>query len=108
MCLDLADEVEVMPFWNVTWCMVKWWTRNLNRNGSISRGTSHATTTEHYQYTPAVTINNTHYERIQSLIQNHMPLCAVSLLESREQRYIKAMNDNNNSRSLAVWTVTQF
>ena len=25
-----------------------------------------------------------------------MPMCAVSLLESREQRYIKAMNNNNN------------
>ena len=31
------------------------------------------------------------------IIQNHMPVCAVSLLESREQRYIKAMNNNNNN-----------
>ena len=29
-------------------------------------------------------INDTHYERIQLLIQNRMPMCAVSLLESRE------------------------
>ena len=32
----------------VTWCMVEWCTQNLRRNGSISRGTSHATTKERY------------------------------------------------------------
>ena len=31
-----------------------------------------------------VDINNTRYKRIRSLTQNHMPMCAVSLLESRE------------------------
>ena len=66
----------------VTWCMVEWCTQNLRRNGSISRGTSHATSTERYQYTTSVDINNTRYKRIQLLIQNHMPMCAVSLLES--------------------------
>ena len=76
--------------------MVEWCTQNLLRNGSISRGTSHATTTERYQYTTSVDIN-TRYKRIQSLIQNHMPMCAVSLLESKEQRYVKAMNNNNNN-----------
>jgi len=44
--------------------------------------------------TTSVDINNTPYKRIQSLIPNHMPMCAVSLLESREQRYIKAVNNN--------------
>ena len=68
----------------VTWCMAEWCTQNLRRNGSISRGTSHATTTEWYQYTTSVDIYNTRYERIQSLIQNRMPMCAVSSLESRE------------------------
>ena len=34
----------------VNWCMFEWCTQNLRRNGSISRGTSHATTTERYQY----------------------------------------------------------
>ena len=67
----------------VTWCMVEWCTQNLRQNCSISRGTSHATPKECYQYT-SVDINNTRYKRIQSLIQNHMPMCAVSLLESRE------------------------
>ncbi len=75
--------------------MVEWCTQNLRRNGSILRGTSHATTKERYQYTTSVHINNTRYKRLQSLIQNHMLMCAVSLLESREQRYIKAMNNNN-------------
>ena len=56
------------------------------------------TTTERYQYTTSVDINNTRYKKekekkIQSLIQNHMLMCAVSLLESRERRYIKAMNN---------------
>ena len=35
-----------------------------------------ATSTQH--------VNNTCYKRIQSLIQNHMPVCTVSLLDSRE------------------------
>ena len=52
--------------------MAEWCTQNLRRNGSISRGTSHATTTERYQYTTTVGIDNTRYKRIQSLIQNHM------------------------------------
>ena len=77
--------------------MVECCMQNMRQNGRISRGASHATTTEHYQYTTSVDINNTRYKRIQSLIQNHMPMCTVSLLESREQYYIKAMNDNNNN-----------
>ena len=47
-------------------------TQNLRRDGSISRGTSHATTKERYQYTTSVDINNKRCKRIQSLIQNHM------------------------------------
>ena len=58
----------------VTRCMVEWCTQNLRRNGSISRGTSHATATERYQYTTSVDINNTRYKRIQSLIQNREPV----------------------------------
>ena len=88
--------------------MVKWCAQNLRRNGSISRGTSHATSTKCYQYNTFVDINNTRFKRIQSLIQNYMPVCAVSLLESREQRYIKAMNNNDNRptvRNLHVQTV---
>ena len=58
---------------------------NLRRNGSgISRGTSHATTTQRYQYTTSVDINNTRYKRIQSLIQNHMR--HVRSESAREQR----------------------
>ena len=43
-----------------------------------------ATATELYQYTPSVDINNTHYKRIQSLIQNHMR--HVRIESAREQR----------------------
>ena len=51
--------------------MVEWCTQNLRRDGNISCGTSHATTTERYQYTTSVDIN-TRYKRIQSLILNHL------------------------------------
>ena len=63
----------------VTWCMVEWCTQNLHWNGSISHGTSHATPKERYQYTTSVDINNTRYKQIQSLIQNHMQMCTVSV-----------------------------
>ena len=39
--------------------MVEWCAQNMRQNDSISRGTSHATTTERYQYTTSVDINNT-------------------------------------------------
>ena len=64
--------------------MVEWCTQNLRRNGSISRGTRSAATKECYQYTISVDINNTRYERIQSLIQNHMR--HVRSESAREQR----------------------
>ena len=64
--------------------MVEWYTQNLRRNGSISRGTSNATTTERYQYITSVDLNNTRYKRIQSLIQNHMR--PVRIESAREQR----------------------
>ena len=53
-------------------CMVVECTQNLRWDGSISHGTSHATTRECYQHTISVDINNTHQERIQSLVQDHM------------------------------------
>ena len=36
--------------------MVEWCTQNLRLNGSILHGSSHATTTERYQYTTSVDI----------------------------------------------------
>ena len=36
--------------WHCNWCMVEWCTQNLHWNGSISRGTSHATSTERYHF----------------------------------------------------------
>ena len=53
---------------NVTWYMAEWCTQNLHRNGSISHGTSHATSTECYQNTTFMDINNMRYKRIQSLV----------------------------------------
>ena len=63
------------------WCMAEWRTQNLHRDGSISHGTSHATTKECCQYSTFVDINM-QYKRIQSLLQNHGQ--RVHLLESRE------------------------
>ena len=37
--------------------MVEWCTQNLRRDGSISRGTSHATPKGRYQYTTSVAVN---------------------------------------------------
>ena len=49
---------------SVTLCMVEWCTQNLHRNGSISCGTSHATSAECYQYTTSMDINNTRYKSV--------------------------------------------
>ena len=78
----------------VTWCMVEWCTQNLRRNGSISRGTSQATTTERCQYTTSMDINNTRYQRIQSLLQNHMRHATESHA---------TMNNNNNLMNWWMW-----
>ena len=74
--------------------MVDWCTVPHGRTCAETAAFHVATTTERYRYTTSVDINNTRYkkrkkkrkgkkERIQSLIQTHMPMCAVSLLESR-------------------------
>ena len=46
--------------------------RTFAETAAVSRGTSLATSTERYQYTTSVDINNARYKRIQSLIQNQM------------------------------------
>ena len=58
---------------------------------------SHATTKERYQYTTSMDIHNTRYERIQSLIQNHMRHVRSESAREREWRYINANNNNNVS-----------
>ena len=64
----------------VTWCMVEWCTQNPRRNGSIWRGTSHATGTERYQWILIILAikGYSHSFRIAC------DMCALSLLESRE------------------------
>ena len=63
--------------------MVECSTQNLSRNGTISRGTSHATTTERYQYTTSVDINNTSYKKIVTHLESHANVRSES---AREQR----------------------
>ena len=58
---------------------------------AILRGTSHATTKERYQYTTLVDIKNSGYERMQSLIQNHMRQERSE--SAREQRIALFKND---------------
>ena len=79
--------------------MVEWCTQDLRRNGSISLGTSHATSTEHYQYTTSVDINNTRYKRIVTHSESHASERSESAREQRialykSYEYIKAMNNN--------------
>ena len=72
----------------VNWCMVGWCTQNLRWDGSISRGNSHATTPERYQYTTSLDIINTRYKRMQSLVQNHRRhVCCESAREQRTALY---------------------
>ena len=54
------------------------------QNKTTATTTMTKNTKERYQHTTSVDINNTRCKRIQSLIQNHMPMWALSLLESRE------------------------
>ena len=77
--------------------MVEWCTQNLLRDGSISRGTSHATTKERCQYTTSADIKNTRYKRIQLLFEKHMQ--HVRNESAREQRteIYKSYDYNNGS-----------
>ena len=73
--------------------MVEWCTEN------ISRGTSHATSTERYQYTVSVDIHNTRYKRIVTHSESHASERSESAREQRialykSYEYIKAMNNN--------------
>ena len=58
--------------------------RTCAETAAVSRGTSHATTKDRYQYTTSVDIKNSRYKRIQSLIQNQMR--HVRCESAREQR----------------------
>ena len=58
--------------------------RNRAETTAVSRGISHITTKERYQYTTSFDTKSTRYERIQSLIQNHMQHVRSEF--AREQR----------------------
>ena len=65
--------------------MVEWCTQNLRQNGISSRGTSHATSTERYQYTTSVDINNTRYTEKDTVIHSESD-ANVRSEAAREQR----------------------
>ena len=48
------------------------------------------------KYTTSVDIKKTRYKKLFTHVESHAS--AVSLLESGEKRYIKAINNNNNTR----------
>ena len=79
--------------------------RNCAETAAVSRGTSHATSTERYQYTTSVDINNTRYKRIQLLIHNHMR--HVRSEAAREQRIALYKAMNNKSRSSNMYWGTK-
>ena len=76
--------------------MVEWCTQN--SRVYTERGTSHATNTERYQWILIIRAikGYSHSFRIAC------DMCALSLLESREQRYIKAMNNNSIEHSVRL------
>ena len=64
--------------------MVEWCTMN----GSISRDTSHATSTERYQYTRSVDINNTSYQKdTVTHSESHANVRSESAREQRTALY---------------------
>ena len=73
-----------------TWCMVVWYIQNAPRWQQL-------------QVAPAMSALYAHhfggyskmrYKKLFTHVESHAS--AVTLLESREQRYIKAINNNNN------------
>ena len=64
---------------------------------AVSRGTSHASAVS----TPLWWIfKKTRCKKLFTHVESHAS--AVSLLESGEQRYIKAINNNNNNRETGM------
>ena len=54
-------------------------------------------------YTTSVDIQKTRYKKLFAHVESHSR--AVSLLESGEQRYIKATNNNYNNKGLLMCRV---
>ena len=71
--------------------------RTCAETAAVSSGTSHAAIKERYQCTTSVNINNTHYKKdTVTHSESYCDMCVLSLHDSRESRYIKAININNN------------
>ena len=73
----------------MTWCMGVWCTQNAPRRAAVPCGTNHASavSTPHFGGH-----SNMHYKKLVTQVESHAS--AVILLESGEQRYIKAINNN--------------
>ena len=73
----------------VTWCIVVWCTQN----GPRWQQFHVAPAMPVLKYTTSVVYLKTHYKKLFTHVESNAS--AVSLLESGEQRYIKAINNNN-------------
>ena len=60
---------------------------------AVSRGTSHVTTKQHCKCTTWVDIKKSALSKVSHTLR--IP-CAVSMLNSGEQRYIKTINNDNH------------
>jgi len=65
------------------------------RDGSISRDTSHTTPKERCPWILKIRV----IKRYSHSFRITCDMCAVSLFESREYRYIKVMGNNNNNNN---------
>ena len=72
--------------------MVAWCTQNLRRDGSSFMWHQPC---QRCKYTTSVDIQKARYKKLVTHVESHAS--AVSLLESGEQRYIKAIDNNNNN-----------
>ena len=91
-----------MALHEVTWCMVVWCTQNLRRDGYSFMWHQSCW---RCKYTTSVEIQKTRYKKLVIHVESHAS--AVSLLESGEQRYIKAIKhsgtDAVNHSGRKVW-----
>ena len=85
--------------WNVVTLQTDAWLygeyRTCAETAAVSRGTSHVTTKQHCKYTTSVDLQKRAAKSYSHSIRIARDKGAVSLLDSAEQRYIKAITNNN-------------
>ena len=77
-----------VAFHEVTWCMVVWCTQNAPRRQQFHV----APAISRCKYTASLDIQKTRFKNLVTHVESRAS--AVSLLESGEQCYIKAINNN--------------